>query len=101
MNSLAQAVATEFLKTRRSKVPWSVAAGFSLAPLVAGLFMVILKDPDRARQLGLMGAKAQLAAGVAVVTKARASCGDRLAKHRDYGITQKLGFLEGDRRRWA
>jgi ABC-2 type transport system permease protein len=65
MNSLAQAVATEFLKTRRSKVPWSVAAGFSLAPLVAGLFMVILKHPDRATQLGLIGAKAQLSAGVA------------------------------------
>lgn len=65
MNSFAQAVATEFLKSRRSKVPWSIAAGFSLAPLVAGLFMVILKDPDRARQLGLIGAKAQLTAGVA------------------------------------
>ena len=65
MNALSQAIWTEFLKARRSKVPWSIAAGFSLAPLVAGLFMVILKDPDRARQLGLIGAKAQLTAGVA------------------------------------
>src|SRR5206468_11495084 len=45
--------------------------------------------------------RSALAAGVAVVTKARASCSDRLAKHRDYGITQKPGFLERDRRRWA
>jgi ABC-2 type transport system permease protein len=65
MNSLVSAVSTEFLKARRSKVPWAIAAGFSLAPLVGGLFMVILEDPARARQLGLIGAKAQLTAGVA------------------------------------
>ena len=65
MNNLASAISTEFLKARRSKVPWAIAAGFSLAPLVAGLFMVILKDPASARQLGLIGAKAQLTAGVA------------------------------------
>ena len=43
----------------------AIAAGFSLFPLVGGLFMLILKDPERARQLGLLGAKAQLAAGTA------------------------------------
>jgi ABC-2 type transport system permease protein len=41
------------------------AAGFSLAPLMGGLFMFILKDPSRARALGLLRAKAQIAAGVA------------------------------------
>ncbi len=65
MSALRAAVATEFLKARRSRVPWGVAAGFSLAPLVMGLFMVILKDPERARALGLLGAKAQLTAGTA------------------------------------
>jgi ABC-2 type transport system permease protein len=59
------ALATEFLKAYRSRVPWGVAAGFSLAPLVMGLFMVILKDPERARALGLLGAKAALTAGTA------------------------------------
>ena len=59
------ALATEMLKTRHSRVPWGVAIGFSLAPLVMGLFMVILKDPERARSLGLLGAKAQLTAGTA------------------------------------
>jgi len=63
--TLRAAVATEFLKARRSRVPWGVAAGFSLAPLVMGLFMVILKDPEGARALGLLGAKAQLTAGTA------------------------------------
>jgi ABC-2 type transport system permease protein len=42
-----------------------VAAGFSGAPLVIGLFMVILEDPERARALGLLGTKAQLTAGTA------------------------------------
>lgn len=65
MNLLRAAIATEFLKARRSRVPWGVAVGFSMAPLITGLFMVILKDPEAARALGLLGAKAQLAAGTA------------------------------------
>ena len=65
MTGLGAALATEWLKSRRSRVPWLVLAGFSFAPMVAGLFMVILKDPEGARKLGLLGAKAQLAAGTA------------------------------------
>lgn len=65
MSALRAAIATELLKARRSRVPWGVAVGFSLAPLVMGLFMVILKDPERARALGLLGSKAQLTAGTA------------------------------------
>jgi ABC-2 type transport system permease protein len=65
MNWLRAALSTEWLKARRSRVPWLVLAGFSLVPLVVGLFMVILKDPDGARRLGLLGTKAQLAAGTA------------------------------------
>jgi ABC-2 type transport system permease protein len=57
------AVRPELLKARRSRVPWLVWAGFSLAPLVVGLFMVILKDPDAARRLGLLGSKAAITAG--------------------------------------
>jgi ABC-2 type transport system permease protein len=55
----------EVLKARRSKVPLLTALGFSLAPLVGGLFMVILKDPERARSWGLISTKAHLSAGVA------------------------------------
>ena len=65
MSTLRAAIETELLKSRRSRVPWGVAAGFSAAPLVTGLFMVILKDPEGARALGLLGAKAQLTAGTA------------------------------------
>jgi ABC-2 type transport system permease protein len=65
MTGLRAALATEWLKARRSRVPWLVLVGLSFAPIVSGLFMVILKDPDSARKLGLLGAKAQLAAGTA------------------------------------
>jgi ABC-2 type transport system permease protein len=65
VTGLRAAVATEFLKSRRSRVPWGVAVGLSIAPLIMGLFMVILKDPEGARSLGLLGAKAQLTAGTA------------------------------------
>lgn len=62
---LRVAIGTELLKARRSRVPWGVAVGFSVAPLIVGLFMVILKNPEGARALGLLGAKAQLAGGTA------------------------------------
>ena len=65
MNSVLPALWTETLKMRRSKIPFFTAIGFSLAPLVGGLFMVILKDPEAARTMGLISAKAQLTAGTA------------------------------------
>jgi len=65
MTGLRAALATEWLKARRSRVPWLVLAGFSLVPLVCGLFMLILKDPEGARRLGLLGEKARLTAGTA------------------------------------
>lgn len=65
MNGFLAALWAEGLKARRSKVPLLTTIGFSLAPLVGGLFMIILKDPAAARRMGLLGAKAQLAVGVA------------------------------------
>jgi len=65
MSHFLAALWAEGRKARRSKVPWLTALGFSLAPLMGGLFMVILKDPERARSLGLVSAKAQLTAGTA------------------------------------
>lgn len=65
MNGLLPALWTETLKMRRSKVPLVTILGFSFVPLVAGLFMIILKDPEAARSMGLISAKAQLVAGVA------------------------------------
>lgn len=65
MRTLWSALGVEWLKARRSRVPWAVGAGFSLAPLVCALFMVILKDPEAARRLGLLGTKAAITVGTA------------------------------------
>jgi ABC-2 type transport system permease protein len=59
MIGLRAALWAEFLKVRRSKMPWLTALGFSLAPLVGALFMVVLRDPEWARGAGLLNAKAQ------------------------------------------
>ena len=65
MNTFTSALWTEALKMRRSKVPLFTAIGFSIVPLVGGLFMIILKDPEAAKSMGLISAKAQMLAGVA------------------------------------
>jgi len=65
MNSFLSAFWAETLKARRSRITLLSVAGFSIFPLVDGLFMYILKDPERARAMGLIGAKAQMTAGVA------------------------------------
>lgn len=65
MNGFSSALWAEALKVRRSKVPLFTTLGFSMAPLMGGLFMIILKDLEAARSMGLITAKAQLVAGVA------------------------------------
>lgn len=65
MTNFASALRVEALKMRRSKMPLFTALGFSLPALIGGLFMVILKDPEAARSMGLISAKAQLTAGTA------------------------------------
>lgn len=65
MNNLNQTIWVEILKFRRSKVPLLTGLGFLLVPLMGGFFMVILQDPEFAKQVGLVSAKAQLMAGVA------------------------------------
>ena len=65
MIRLSDALWTEAVKARRSRVPWLTLLGMGLAPLVGGLFMMILKDPAWARRAGLITAKAQLRAGTA------------------------------------
>lgn len=65
MNGVAAALWVEALKARRSRMPWLTALGFSLAPLVGGLFMMVLKDPAWARRSGLITPKAQITTGAA------------------------------------
>jgi ABC-2 type transport system permease protein len=60
MSRFSSALWAESLKARRSKVPLLAALGFTLAPLMDALFMFIMKDPERAREMGLLSVKAQL-----------------------------------------
>ena len=62
---MRDAIAVEALKARRSRLPWLSAAAFAAATLVGAMFMFILQDPDRARSMGLLGTKAELAGGTA------------------------------------
>ncbi len=56
----ARVLSTEFLKLRRCKVTWATIAALSMGPLGIALFMWILREPDRAASLGLLGTKANL-----------------------------------------
>ncbi|WP_336215945.1 ABC transporter permease [Nonomuraea sp. LPB2021202275-12-8] len=62
---MREALWSELLKARRSRLPWLTALAFTLVTLVCGLFMFILADPARARALGLLGDKAQLSGAAA------------------------------------
>ena len=55
----------EGLKARRSMISLLTALAICLLPLAGALFIFILQDPVRARQMGLISAKAQLMVGVA------------------------------------
>ena len=65
MNAFVSAFWAEALKARRSKITLLTAAGFLLLPFAGGLFMIILKNPEQARAMGLISTKAQLTVGVA------------------------------------
>jgi ABC-2 type transport system permease protein len=51
----------EWLKLRRSRLPWITVLALTVAAAAGGLFMFISLHPAKARDLGLLGAKAQLA----------------------------------------
>jgi ABC-2 type transport system permease protein len=65
LKELAPALQVEYLKIRRSKTLWLTILAFAVLTIISGLLMFILKDPVRALQLGLIGAKAQIFDGTA------------------------------------
>jgi ABC-2 type transport system permease protein len=65
MNNFISALWAETLKAQRAKVLFFSLLGFSMAPLAGGLFTLILKNPEAARSLGVISAKAQLTTGSA------------------------------------
>ncbi|RPJ37099.1 MAG: bacitracin ABC transporter permease [Planctomycetaceae bacterium] len=62
---MANALWIELRKARRSRVPLFTFLGFLMLPLVCALLMVIYKDPEFARNVGLISAKANLVGGSA------------------------------------
>ena len=65
MRGFAAAFWAEALKARRSKIAWLTSLAILLLPAAGGLFMIILKNPEQARSMGLISTKAQLTAGTA------------------------------------
>jgi ABC-2 type transport system permease protein len=65
VSGFLSALWAEGLKSRRSMLLPLTAAAICLLPLAGALFIFILQDPVRARQMGLISAKAQLMVGVA------------------------------------
>ncbi|NLY88195.1 MAG: ABC transporter permease subunit [Firmicutes bacterium] len=60
MKKLRTAIRVESLKAVRSKIFPITIGFFSFITAILGLMMLILKDPELARNTGLVGAKAQL-----------------------------------------
>jgi ABC-2 type transport system permease protein len=65
MNNLGAMLWIEFRKAARSRVPLLTALGFLIAPLACAFLMFIYKNPDLARSMGLVSAKANLMGGSA------------------------------------
>jgi ABC-2 type transport system permease protein len=62
---MADMIWIETRKVLRSRVPLFTALGFLMMPLIGALLIFIYKDPQLARQLGLLGTKANLVVGSA------------------------------------
>src|SRR5512138_2757180 len=65
MEAIGAALWAEDLKARRARVPLIAGLAFLLLPAAGGFFMIILKDPEAARSMGLISTKAQLTMGTA------------------------------------
>lgn len=59
MTGIGGALWSELLKARRSMVSLMTAIAFSLMPLMGGLFMLIVRNPEGARRFGMIATKAQ------------------------------------------
>lgn len=65
MSNLRQAIWVETLKALRSRMPLLTLLAMALLPLGGGFFMIVLRDPELARQTGLISTKARITVGVA------------------------------------
>jgi ABC-2 type transport system permease protein len=56
---------SELLKLRRARIVGISLLAYGVGPLIGALFMIILKDPELGRRIGLVGAKARVVAAAA------------------------------------
>jgi ABC-2 type transport system permease protein len=60
MKGLLAAFWAESLKIRRSKMLWFTILAFSFIPMMMGLLMFVVKNPEFASKLGMIGTKATM-----------------------------------------
>lgn len=60
MNNLKAALWVEILKVKKSKIFWITIISFSFITIIIALMMYILKNPELARNTGLLSDKAQI-----------------------------------------
>lgn len=60
MRTQFPALRAEFIKIRHSSIIWVTFVAFALAPLMGGVFLLILGDPEAAARAGALYKKAQM-----------------------------------------
>jgi ABC-type transport system involved in multi-copper enzyme maturation permease subunit len=58
MNSFFSALTAEFNKNRHSRITWITFVGFSLAPVMGGVFAIIVRNPEVMTKVGALRTKA-------------------------------------------
>lgn len=60
MKPLINACIAELLKNRRSRITWATFIAFALAPLMGGIFMLIMKNPEAVAKSSMLKSKADM-----------------------------------------
>jgi len=60
MNRLLLALKAEFIKNKYSTILWATFIAFALAPIMGGVFILIMRNPEFASKSGALSAKAQI-----------------------------------------
>lgn len=59
MNQQYQAILAEFLKNKHSNILWATFIAFGLAPVMGGVFILMVQDPEAMAKAGGLAAKAK------------------------------------------
>ncbi|HEY1054255.1 MAG TPA: hypothetical protein VGE24_03945, partial [Emticicia sp.] len=59
MKGQIQAIRTELIKSKNVNILWVSFIAFGLAPIMGGIFMLMMRDPKALEKAGSFNAKAQ------------------------------------------